>query len=255
MRSRQCFTLIELLVVIAIIAILAALLLPALSAARATAKSAACINNFKQIGHAVVLYAGDYNDWLVPGRIAGGTATWASEWYALLSGYAGQTGSDVREPPYGIDFRYGKTFQCPAETATGYNGVTYTSNYYAMGVHGSATAKYRRQFKISGFPDPSAIRLLADNNSTAGTHASMVANISFRHGGGENRTLDTTDCPAPGGQSSVAFADGHAESLVFPAFDPAAAAGSNGASSIGWGYANGVSTDIALANMNFVEVK
>ena len=50
------FTLIELLVVIAIIAILAAMLLPALSAARESARSAACTNNLKQIGYTMALY-------------------------------------------------------------------------------------------------------------------------------------------------------------------------------------------------------
>lgn len=59
---KRAFTLIELLVVIAIIAILAAILFPVFAQAKAAAKKTSALSNQKQVGLAVIMYMGDYDD-------------------------------------------------------------------------------------------------------------------------------------------------------------------------------------------------
>ena len=65
---RDGFTLIELLVVVGVIALLAALFLPTMTKAKASAKSAACKSNLRQLGLALNMYVIDHDKY--PGNAA-----------------------------------------------------------------------------------------------------------------------------------------------------------------------------------------
>ncbi|MBI4023785.1 MAG: type II secretion system protein [Verrucomicrobia bacterium] len=109
-RLRRAFTLIELLVVVAIISILASLLLPALKSARDSAKRAACMNNLKQIGSALNMYAND-NNGNVPSSIY-------SDLYGISStnfgrGFGLLTGNYLPGAP---GAKAASVWRCPAQT-------------------------------------------------------------------------------------------------------------------------------------------
>lgn len=84
MKKALRFTLLELLVVVAVISILMSLLLPALGAAKGSARSLQCTGNLKQFVTAALVYESNYGNWFLPVHYWSDTAHsgFGSAWYA-----------------------------------------------------------------------------------------------------------------------------------------------------------------------------
>jgi len=122
------FTIIELLVVISIIAILTTILLPALSKAKQSAKELECVNNLKQSGLSIQMYANDNND------------------YAFL--YSSSPEKGWHEPLYDGNYLKNRdTSLCPSWTPE-----KYTKKWYTYGIENG--------LDLSGYP------LVRDSSNT-----------------------------------------------------------------------------------------
>ena len=80
---RKAFSLVELLVTLAVIAILIALMLPAVQAARESARALQCKSNLRQIGLALHNYHGVYNGF--PPAFVGSSDGWHPSWAWTVS--------------------------------------------------------------------------------------------------------------------------------------------------------------------------
>jgi prepilin-type N-terminal cleavage/methylation domain-containing protein/prepilin-type processing-associated H-X9-DG protein len=218
--TSRAFTLIELLVVIAIIAILAAMLLPALAKAKAKAKQTACMNNQRQVGIALVMYASDIQAY--PGSYSALSDVYV--WPERLLPYAGKNRAvfccPAAEPDSWWDTNLNKTLVSKA----GYPfGVTSTSRfsmaindwgllqsflsslqYPCLGLGGDVDGGFTRgPQKDSSVVSPTMMIAFGCSKAQKGGYT-WEANL-------DPTQSDQWPCSRHGGRTDLLFVDGHHE--------------------------------------------
>jgi prepilin-type N-terminal cleavage/methylation domain-containing protein/prepilin-type processing-associated H-X9-DG protein len=237
MLSRPCryaFTLIELLVVISIIALLIGILLPALGAARETAKSSACLSNERQMTIAAASYANDYQGYWPTAYSYPTTGGWNEDYVTnIMKGLAPYAQApDQSSQGLGYSAQDENTmWACPSDTDDA-SGTSYGGNAMpGMGVRvnlpvtvGGVTQNVEHFNLInmdSGDVMPSANIGLGDNDNwrlqTVNTTPLYATSPSgwgdFRHNGTEafDRHTPLLTIKRAGGIANYGYMDGHAK--------------------------------------------
>ena len=162
MKTPRGFTLLELLVVITIIGVLAGLIFPVLKTARASARTAACLGNLRQVALAIQFYVNDHD-----GRMP-----------------SLQNRSNTNEPLPALDtelltYVSGQraVFACPADDRQLFQ-TTGTSYFWNFTVNGQDIT---RLFSLAGGSDATHIPLVSDKE---GFHPNLKDRVNVLYADG-----------------------------------------------------------------------
>lgn len=217
--STRGFTLIELLTVIAVIGLLLALLMPALSRARGSAERAQCISQLKQMMQATIHYAGLHDGRMPPAYrrdvSTGLTDAWDLSTVVrdgkpeVVPGLLWQGVGDARIQ------------QCPSFHGQAnwvldpHSGYNYNSSYLGGFeiVRGNQVLGGMPSVTIDLIQQPSRCAVFGDGEWSGGANKFMRAPKSGPLDNGFSGRGAGTQGFRHHGQTNVAFADGHVQSL------------------------------------------
>ena len=203
-------------VVIAIIAILAAMLLPALAKAREKARAITCVNQQKQCVLAILMYADEYNQWIITrgnnASLAGSTLNPNQQFGGAMAWMLRDAFKYIQSP---------KTVSCPVQTPNSVVPTVDGNRSYGMPRNPGSWNGYLGSALICPSNYYSAINFgLLKKGSMILTDTWAIAPVATYNGqsqifewhpvGGELTNLLRV---YHGDRANVGFSDGHVQSM------------------------------------------